>query len=392
MRTAARMQRLGTEAALSLGARVRELMADGRDIIPLHIGEPDFDTPAHVVEAAHRAMTDGHTHYAPPLGVPAFREVIAADAVERLGVRVEPHRVVVTPGAKPVLTFALNALVDPGDEVIVPDPGFPIYASMVRFLGGIPVPVTLRPELSYRLDLDELRSLVSSRTRMIVINSPGNPTGGILTRGDLEGVASVALAHDLIVLTDEIYSRLVHEGEHHSMLQVEGMAEHTIVLDGLSKTYAMTGWRLGWGIVPAALVEPFERQIINSVTSTATYAQIAGVAALTGPQEPVRQMLAELGARRRLMVESLAALPGVEVVASPGAFYVFPDVSGTGLDGATFARRLLEEAGVSTVAGTDFGDVALGNVRISYASSQANLAVALDRLAAFLETERTASR
>jgi aspartate aminotransferase len=386
------MERLGTEGALSTGARVRELMGEGRDVIQLHIGEPDFDTPEHVIEAAHRAMTDGYTHYAPPLGVPEFREAIAADVAERLGVRVEPQRVVVTPGAKPVLTFALQALIDPGDEVIVPDPGFPIYASMVRFLGGVPVPIPLRAELDHRLDLDELRSLVSPRTRMIVINSPNNPTGGMLNRSDLEGVAAIALAHDLVVLSDEIYSRLVYEGGQHSMLQVEGMAEHTIVLDGLSKTYAMTGWRLGWGIVPAALVEPFERQIINSVTSTATFAQMAGAAALTGAQAPAERMLAELGVRRKLMVEGLAELPGVKAVASPGAFYVFPDVSGTGLDGATFARRMLEEASVSMVPGTDFGDVATGHVRISYANSQANLTVALDRMAAFLETERTASR
>jgi aspartate/methionine/tyrosine aminotransferase len=214
----------------------------------------------------------------------------------------------------------------------------------------------------------------------------------MLTRADLEGVAAIALAHDLVVLTDEIYSRLVHEGQAYSMLQVEGMAEHTIVLDGLSKTYAMTGWRLGWAILPAALVEPFERQIINSVTSTATFAQLAGVAALTGPQQPVAAMLAEFGARRKLMTEGLAELPGIRAVAPPGAFYVFPDVGDTGLDGATFARRLLEEAGVSTVAGTDFGDVATDHVRISYANSQANLTIALDRMAEFLETERTPSR
>lgn len=392
MRLAERMDRLGTESALSLGARVRELTAEGRDIIQLHIGEPDFDTPDHVIEAAHRAMADGHTHYAPPLGLAGFREAIATDAAERLDVRVEPHRVVVTPGAKPVLTYALNALIEPGDEVIVPDPGFPIYASMVRFLGGVPVPIPLRARLSYRLDLDELRSLVSPRTRMIVINSPNNPTGGMLSRADLEGIAAIALAHDLVVLTDEVYSRLVHEGQHHSMLQVDGMAEHTIVLDGLSKTYAMTGWRLGWAIVPVALVEPFERQIINSVTSTATFAQVAGIAALSGPQEPVAAMLAEFGERRRLIVQGLDALPGIGAAAAPGAFYVFPDVGGTGLDGAAFARRMLEEASVSMVAGTDFGAVATDHVRISYANSQANLAIALDRMRAFLETERTASR
>jgi aspartate aminotransferase len=392
MHLADRMARLGTESALTTGIRVRELIAEGRDIIELHIGEPDFDTPDHVLEAARRALAEGHTHYAPPLGLPGFREAIATDTASRLGVRVEPGRVVVTPGAKPVLVYALNALIDAGDEVIGPDPGFPIYASMVRYLGGVPVAIPLRAERDYRPDIDELRSLVSPRTRMIILNSPSNPTGGMLTRSDLEGVAAIALAHELMVLTDEIYSKLVHEGAHHSLLQVEGMAEHTIVLDGLSKAYAMTGWRLGWGIVPAALVEPFERQIINTVTCTADYAQIAGAAALTGPQEPVRAMLAELGERRRLVVDGLNDLPGISAIPSPGAFYVFPDVAGTGFDGATFARRLIEEAGVSLTAGTDFGSVATSHVRISYANSQANLAIALDRMSAFLATERTASR
>jgi aspartate aminotransferase len=386
MHLADRMARLGTESALTTGIRVRELIAEGRDIIELHIGEPDFDTPEHVLEAARRALAEGHTHYVPPLGLPAFREAIAADVAARLGVRVEPGRVVVTPGAKPVLMYALNALIEAGDEVIVPDPGFPIYASMVRFLGGVPVPIPLRAERDHRLDIDELRSLVSARTRMIVLNSPSNPTGGMLTRADLEGVAAVALAHGLVVLSDEIYSRLVHEGTHYSLLQVEGMAEHTVVLDGLSKTYAMTGWRLGWGIVPSALVEPFERQIINTVTCTADYAQLAGTAALTGSQEPVAMMLAEFGKRRRLMVDGLNALPGISAVPAPGAFYVFPDVSGTGLDGATFARRLLEEGGVSLTAGTDFGAVATDHVRVSYANSQANLAIALERMAAFVGT------
>ncbi len=392
MQVAERIGRLGTESALSTGARVRELRAAGRDIIALHIGEPDFDTPEHVIEAARKALAEGHTHYAPPLGLDAFREAIAADTAARLGVRVEPGRVVVTPGAKPVLGYALMALVDPGDEVIVPDPGFPIYASMVRFAGGVPVPIPLRAELDYRIDLDELRSMVSPRTRVLIVNSPSNPTGGMLTRSDLEGLASIALAHDLVVLSDEIYSRLVYEGEHHSLLQIEGMAERTVVLDGLSKTYAMTGWRLGWGVVPPALVEPFELQIINTVTCTAAYAQLAGAAALTGPQEPAAAMLAEFHERRRLVVDGLDRLPGVRATMPAGAFYAFPDVSRTGLDGATFARRMLEEAGVSMTAGTDFGQVAIDHVRISYANSQAVLAVALERIAAFLEAERLASR
>ncbi|HSM34193.1 MAG TPA: aminotransferase class I/II-fold pyridoxal phosphate-dependent enzyme, partial [Anaerolineae bacterium] len=259
MRMAGRIDHIGTESAFVAGARAQTLRDAGRDIISLHIGEPDFDTPPNIVEAAHRALVDGQTRYAPPLGVPAFREAIAADLGRRHGVEVSPERVVVTPGAKPVMSFALMALVEPGDEVILPDPGFPIYESMTRFMGATPVPIPLRMDHEFRLDLDELRALVSPRTRMLIINSPHNPTGAVLTRHDLEGIAAIAMANDLVVLADEIYGRQVDEGEHHSILAIEGMAERTIVLDGLSKTYAMTGWRLGWGILPPPLVPVFER-------------------------------------------------------------------------------------------------------------------------------------
>jgi aspartate/methionine/tyrosine aminotransferase len=384
MRTAQRMERLGTEGALAVAERVRAMAATGRDVVTLHIGEPDFDTPPHVVEAAYRALADGHTHYPPPLGVPAFREAIAADFSRRRGVDVPASRVVVTPGAKPIVAYTLEAVADPGDEIVVPDPGFPIYASMARFLGLVPVALPVRAQNGFRIDLDELRALISPRTRLLVVNSPHNPTGGVLDRSDLEGIAAVATAHDLVVLTDEIYGRLVHEGEHHSLLAVDGMGERTIVLDGLSKTYAMTGWRLGWGIVPAGLVEPFERLIINTVSGTAAYAQLAGVEALTGPQRAVDQMQAELRARRALMMEGLRALPGLSVPMSAGAFYLFPDVSGTGMDGAAFAERLLDQAGVSLLAGSGFGNVATGHVRISYANSRPNLRLALERMATFL--------
>ena len=255
----------------------------------------------------------------------------------------------------------------------MPDPGFPIYASLARFLDLVPVPVPLRAGNDFRLDLDELRALISPRTRLLVVNSPHNPTGGMLTQSDLEGVAAIAMAHDLLVLSDEVYGRLVHEGEHHSLLAVDGMAERTIVLDGLSKTYAMT-----------ALVEPFERLLINTVSGTAAYAQLAGAEALTGPQLAVDEMNAEFRARRTLMVEGLRALPGLSVPMPPAAFYVFPDVGGTGMDGATFAERLLTEAGVSVLAGSGFGDVAAGHVRVSYANSRANLRLALERMAGFL--------
>jgi aspartate aminotransferase len=332
------------------------------------------------VEAAARALRDGQTHYAPPPGVPAFREAIAADFSRRRGVEVTPDRVVVTPGAKPVMAYLMMALVGPGDEVIVPDPGFPIYDSMARFMGATPVPIPLRPERDFRLDLDELRSLITPRTRLLVFNSPQNPTGAVMTRTDIEGIAAVAMAHDLVVLADEIYSRILYEGEHISILTVEGMEERTVVLDGLSKTYAMTGWRLGWGILPKPLVPAFERLLINTVSCTATYAQVAGAEALNGPQDAVELMVREFRARRSLIVDGLNALPGVNSPMPAGAFYAFPDVSGTGMAGRTFADRMLNDAGVSLLAGTAFGQQGMGSLRVSYANSQDNLRAALTRM------------
>ncbi len=387
MRLADRMDHIGTETAFEAAARARALAATGRNIIHLHLGEPDFDTPPNIVEAAARALADGQTHYAPPPGVPVFREAIAADFSRRRGVEVTPDRVVVTPGAKPVMAYLMMALVGPGDEVIVPDPGFPIYESMTRFMGATPVPIPLHPERDFRLDLDELRSLITPRTRLLVFNSPQNPTGAVMTRSDIEGVAAIAMAHDLMVLADEIYSRILYEGEHVSILSVEGMEERTVVLDGLSKTYAMTGWRLGWGILPKPLVPVFERLLINTVSCTATYAQFAGAEALNGPQDAVEVMVRELRARRELIVAGLNALPGVTAPMPHGAFYAFPDVSGTGLTGRTFADRILTEAGVSVLSGTAFGQQGIGSLRVSYANSQENLRQALVRISDFLAAQ-----
>jgi len=378
------MEHIGTETAFEAAARARKLAESGRDVIHLHLGEPDFDTPPNVVAAAERALADGQTHYAPPLGLPAFREAIAADSVRRRGVEVHPDQVVVTPGAKPVMAFALMALVEPGDEVILPDPGFPIYASMARFMGATAVPLPLQASDGFRFDPTRLTALVTPRTRMIILNSPQNPTGAVLSKADVEAIAEVAMANDLVVLADEIYARIIHDGEHHSIVAVDGMAERTIVLDGLSKAYAMTGWRLGWGILPRPLLPAFERLVINTVSCTATYAQLAGVEALTGPQDAVDAMVMEFRARRSLVIDGLNAIPGLAAPMPSGAFYAFPDVSATGLDGATFAGRLLEEAGVSVLAGTSFGGSAVGHVRISYANSRANLEEALARMARFV--------
>jgi aspartate/methionine/tyrosine aminotransferase len=381
MRMAERMRDLGTETAFEAAARAKALEATGVDVIHLEIGEPDFDTPVNVREAAKRALDAGWTHYGPALGLPALREAIAADLNARRGLAVDPANVVVTPGAKPIMHYAITALAGPGDEVIYPDPGFPIYESMAAFVGARPVPIALSEAHGFRLDVDELRSLVTDRTRLIVFNSPANPTGGVLSRADLEAIADIAIAHDIPVLADEIYGRIVYEGEHISIASLPGMAERTILLDGFSKTFAMTGWRLGFAAVPPALVPAFSRLIINSVSCTSAFSQIAAVEALTGPQDAVDAMVEEFRARRSLIVDGLNSLPGVRCLLPSGAFYAFPNVSGTGMTGTEFADRMLYEAGVSVLGGSAFGRVGVDHVRVSYANSQANLRRALDRMA-----------
>jgi aspartate/methionine/tyrosine aminotransferase len=381
MRLAQRMAGIGTETAFEAAARARALEAEGREIIHLEIGEPDFDTPANIVAAAHRALAEGWTHYGPPPGLPALREAIAADARLRKGFDADAANVVVTPGAKPIMFYALLALVDEGDEVIYPDPGFPIYESMTRYAGGTPVPIPLREENDFRLDVDELRGLVTERTKMIIFNSPHNPTGSLLTAADIEAIADIARERDIIVLADEIYSRIVHDGEFHSIAALPGMPERTIILDGFSKTYAMTGWRLGYAILPPELVTPFSKMIINSVSCTSSFSQVAAVEALTGPQDSVREMVGEFRARRDLIVAGLNDIPGIRCRVPAGAFYVFPNIAGIGLDGGQFADRMLNEAGVCVLAGTAFGQAAGDHVRISYANSQENLRRALDRMA-----------
>jgi len=380
MRLADRMERIGTETAFEAAARAKALEATGRDVIHLEIGEPDFDTPANIRTAAQRALDDGWTHYGPALGLPVLREAIAIDASHRKRFPVSSEQVVVTPGAKPIMFYAILALVDEGEEVIYPDPGFPIYESMTQFVGATAVPLPMHQEHDLRLDPDELARLVSKRTRLIIFNSPANPTGGVLTREDLERIAAVAIEHDLVVLADEIYGRIVYEGEHVSIASLPGMAERTIVLDGFSKTYAMTGWRLGYAILPERLVTPFSRLIINSVSCTSSFSQIAAAEALLGPQDEVVEMVREFRTRRDLIVDGLNAIPGVSCLRPHGAFYVFPDVSGTGLTGAELADKLLYEAGVSVLAGTAFGQVGRNHIRVSYANSQAKIRDALERI------------
>jgi aspartate/methionine/tyrosine aminotransferase len=379
------MELIGTETAFEAAARARALEATGREVIHLEIGEPDFDTPLNVREAAKRAIDAGATHYAPFAGIPDLRAAIAEDFSTRRGMDVPAERVFVTVGGKGVMYYAIMALVEPGDEVIVPDPGYPIYASVTRFVGGTVVPISIRQENDFRLDIDELISLVTPRTKLIVLNSPANPTGGVLTREDLERIAAVAVERDLAVLSDEIYSRILYEGEHVSIATLPGMADRTIVLDGFSKTYAMTGWRLGYAIVPESLAFAFGRLIINSVSSATTFAQVGAVEALRGPQDAVDAMVAEFHVRRDLIVDGLNSLPGITCLRPKGAFYVFPDVSATGRTGDELAHLLLHEAGVSVLSGTAFGDVGVNHIRLSYANSRAQISRAIDKMRAVLD-------
>jgi aspartate/methionine/tyrosine aminotransferase len=379
------MSTIGTEGAFAVSARARALEAQGRPMIHLQIGEPDFDTPAHVREAAKRALDDGATHYAPFPGIPELRTAIADDVTRRKGFPADPSQVFVTVGGKGVMLYAILGLIDPGDEVIVPDPGYPIYESLTRFVGATPVPIPIRMENDFRLDVEELASLITPRTRLLIINSPANPTGGVLTRSDLERIAQLAAEHDLWVMTDEIYARILYDGaEHISIASLPDMAERTIVLDGFSKTFAMTGWRLGYAVVPDSLKEVFGELVINTISCAPTFAQVGAVQALVGPQDDVEAMVVEFKARRDLVVEGLNEINGIRCATPLGAFYAFPDISGTGLSGADFAERLLTEADVCVLPGTAFGGVGTEHIRISYANSRENLTEALARMGRFV--------
>jgi aspartate/methionine/tyrosine aminotransferase len=385
IRLAERMGRLGTESAFEVLARAKALEAAGKTVIHLEIGEPDFPTADHISQAAVEALLGGQTHYVPAPGIPALRESVAAflDRTGRLR-GVSPGRVVVTPGAKPIMFFTILALCGDGDEVLYPDPGFPMYESITSFAGATPVPVPLREANGFRIDVDELASLITPRSRLLIINSPHNPCGSALTRSDCEAIASLAVRHDLIVLSDEVYWALRYGGKHASVLEFDGMADRTVLLDGWSKTYAMTGWRLGFGVFPEPLVEPVTRLAINSVSCTSAFSQYAAIAALDGPQDGVAAMLAEFRRRRDVIVAGLNAIPGVSCVVPDGAFYAFPNISGTGVRASLLAERLLSEAGVAALAGTAFGPWGEGFLRLSYANSVANIEAALDAMRALL--------
>ena len=377
------MERLGTETAFSVLAKAKALEAEGRGIIHLEIGEPDFETPDHVVEAGCRALRDGYTHYTPTAGIPELREAIAEDVALSRGIEIRPEQVVVTPGGKPIMFFAILALVDEGDEVLLPNPAFPIYESMVNFVGGKPVFVPLRQENGFRFDLEEFEANLSERTRLVILNSPANPTGGVLTADDITTLAGILRERPgLYVLSDEIYSRLLYSGDFASIAGHEGLGpdQRTIILDGFSKTYAMTGWRLGYGVMPPDLAEQVAKLQVNSNSCTNAATQHAGLAALRGPQDAVAGMLAEFRMRRDQIVDGLNRLPGIECITPQGAFYAFPRITSTGYSADELADMLLEEAGVACLSGTAFGHYGEGHLRLSYANSRENIGRALDRM------------
>jgi aspartate/methionine/tyrosine aminotransferase len=383
---AERSGKLGTEGAFEVLRKARLLEAQGRSVIHFEIGEPDFDTAPHIVEAGIQALRAGYTHYGPSNGLPELRQAIARDLARSRGLDwADPENVIVTPGAKPVMFYAILALVNPGDEVIYPDPGFPIYRSMIDYVDGKAVPLPLRVEREFRLDPAELERLVTPRTKLLIINSPQNPTGSVLDPQDLDRIAEIAVKHDLVVLSDEIYSRLLYGGIHESVAARPGMAERTIVLDGFSKAYAMTGWRLGYGLVPGWLTQPMTRLMVNSNSCTASFTQMAGVAALEGSQEGVEAMLAEFTRRRAVVVEMLNNIKGVKCAPPVGAFYAFPDIRGTGYTSRELADKLLYEGGVALLAGASFGEAGEGFLRLSYANSLENLREGLGRLKRVIE-------
>jgi aspartate aminotransferase len=377
------MERLGTETAFEVLVKAKALEAQGRDIIHLEIGEPDFDTPNNIIDAGCDALRKGFTHYGPSAGMAELREVIAQYVSETRRVNVTPDEVVVVPGGKPIIFFSILALAEDGDEIIYPNPGFPIYESMINYVGAKAVPIRLREELDFRLDVDEVASLISDRTKLVILNSPQNPTGGVSTKEDIDAIARTIGDRNIMVLSDEIYSRLIFEGEHHSIMSIDGMKERTILLDGFSKTYAMTGWRMGYGVMRADLATHISRLMTNSNSCTASFTQIAGIEALRGPQKSVDAMRTEFEKRRDVMVAGLNKIKGFSCRVPHGAFYVFPNITKTGWPSKKLADALLEDAGVAALSGTAFGNFGEGYVRFSVANSIENIEKALDRIDAW---------
>jgi aspartate aminotransferase len=380
LRLAERMSRLGTETAFEVLNRGRELERQGKDIIHLEIGEPDFDTPANIINSGVNALRAGWTHYGPSAGLPELRQAIAEEVSRSRGVPITPEEVVVVPGGKPIIFFSILALVEQGDEVIYPNPGFPIYESMINYVGGRALPIRLREEKDFNLDVHELAHLISDRTKLIILNSPHNPTGGVLDKRDLEQIAEAIGARNIFVLSDEIYSRLIFEGKHHSIITEPGFKERTILLDGFSKSYAMTGWRMGYGVMRSDLASQIARLMTNSNSCTASFTQVAGIEALRGDQNSVEHMREEFRRRRDVFVTGLNKIQGFSCRMPKGAFYVFANTTGTGWKSRPLADALLEEAGVACLSGTSFGEFGEGYLRFSIANSMENLKLALQRI------------
>jgi aspartate/methionine/tyrosine aminotransferase len=388
MKLSERMSRLGTETAFDVMVRAKQLEAQGRNIVHLQIGEPDFDTPENIVNAAIDALKKGAHHYGPSSGIVELRNAIAQDISKRRGISVDPAEVVITPGAKPIMFFAIMALVDPEDEVLYPNPGFPIYESMINYVGAKAIPIPLREDKDFALDVDELAKNLSAKTKLLIINSPANPTGGMIPLADLHRIAELAHRYEFMILSDEIYSRILYSGEYHSIAALPGMKDRTIILDGFSKTYAMTGWRLGYGVMPKDLAQQVSKLQTNSNSCTATFTQIAGVEALNGDQSKPAEFVREFKVRRDLIVNGLNSIPGITCKMPQGAFYAFPNVTKLGIPSKKLADALLEEAGVACLSGTAFGALGEGYLRFSYANSQKNISEALNRIRKFVEANK----
>jgi len=383
---AKRMETLGTETAFEVLAKAKALEKQGRDIVHLEIGEPDFDTPKNIKEAAVKALYNGYTHYVPSAGIPEFREAIAEYISKTRKIDAVADEVVVTPGAKPIMFFSILACVNPGEEVLYPNPGFPIYESLINFVGAKPVPIPLLEKNDFRLDAEYVKKKITKKTKMIILNSPENPTGGVLTREDLKVIADcISNRDDVLVLSDEIYSRILYEGEHESIASLPGMKEKTIILDGFSKTYAMTGWRLGYGVMRKDLAQKVAQLMTNSNSCTCAFIQMAGIEALRGPQNEPERMSAEFKKRREVIIDGLNRIKGISCKKPRGAFYVFPNITGTGMNCRELGDYLLNKAGVAVLPGTSFGEYGEGHLRLSFANSIENIKKALTRISEALE-------
>ena len=386
MKLAHRMSRLGTETAFEVLAKAQSLEAKGRSVIHLEIGEPDFETPLNIAEAGRQAIFDGFTSYNPSPGYEDLRDTLAKEISKTRHVNAKRQNIIVTPGGKPIMFFAIMALIETGDEVLYPNPGFPIYESMIEFCGGTAVAMQLHGDRNFNIDIEEVRNQISPRTKLMIINSPNNPCGSVIGNSELEALSDLAKENDILVLSDEIYIRFLYEGVHQSISTFPDMLERTIILDGFSKTYAMTGWRIGYGLFPDELVEPISRLVTNSVSCTASFTQKAAIEAITGPQHDSARMVAEFRKRRDIVVEGLNKMDGIECSVPKGAFYAFPNVEGTGMSSSEFADRLLEESGVAVLSGESFGRFGTGFIRISFANSVDNLSQALLRIEKFLRS------